>query len=179
MGDENKRPRSLSASRSPPPTPSLKIDKATFDELPQLHRVSSNSLPSPVSPISPTAPDNPKSPDDSKTAEPSQVVPKLRRTRTQRRSSSASATSTATLKQYQRDLLDDDAEEMASNPDIQKYAERNDGLQWGMGQLANECKWPAFPSAKRPKLEGAEVKADEEKKGSDGGEEKHDDMAEE
>lgn len=68
---------------------------------------------------------------------------------------------------------------MASNPDIQKYAERNDGLQWGMGQLANERKWPAFPSPKKPDLEKekgdrgeVEKRLSEEKKKTDEEEER-------
>lgn len=62
------------------------------------------------------------------------------------------------------DPLYDDSEEMASDPEIQKYAVKNDGLQWGMGTLANEKKWPAFPKAKKADVVNEQRESEEGKK---------------
>lgn len=156
---ENERPQTSSASPSPPPTPSLKADQETFEQMPQLHRTSSQSLPSPTSPVSPSIPELSKFSGVNGLGI-SGASKKSKRPGTKRRSSSG--TSIKTLKQ---DLLYDDSEEMASDPDIQQYAETCDGLQWGMGTLANERKWPAFPKAKKADLaENQQKKMEEVKK---------------
>lgn len=114
-----------------------------------------NERPQPSS-VSPSPPPTPSLKADSETFDDmpqlhrtiSGASKKVKRPGMKRRSSSGSS-----VERVKQELLYDDSEEMASDPEIQKYAVKNDGLQWGMGTLANEKKWKAFPKASKPDVE--------------------------
>ena len=132
---------------SPPPSPLLKAESGTFDGSAELEQEPEITLPPPTS----TNTTTPPAPLISSESPSTPTKPRGRpATLHRQRSRSRSTSSTRTVRKHKLGPLDDDdAEEMADDPRIQRYAEMNDGLQWGMGTLAYMKCFEPFPEPKR------------------------------
>lgn len=186
---ENKRPTDTNARAllpsvdiestlqdfEPPSSPLLKNERETFDYFQEITQraaaghtaagldfLSQRSAPqtpsnSPERPETTTKKETATTTPTKKTHKP--LAP-IHRQRSRSRSNSNS--STKTTRKYKDDLLEDESEDMSDDPKIQRYAEMNDGLQWGMGALANVKAFKAFPEARRVRSQTVVKRAEDD-----------------